>query len=482
MRTFILRMAALAVLVTLVGCNPPNAPAPNPGVKVYIIAPESLSGVVGDTLLIRARAIPDTVGGLVALYTSDAGAVAVSTDTTVILRKEGTAMLTARWTDGDQVVTKTIPVTVSSSPWVIFKVRVGTIKGDVVDWSKLFATVSWRVPWKDSVTGPVDASGYASFKVLREVAVAMDSVTVTVTGSSRHLNQSHNFLRKEVTFLPSWTKEMMFQATNSDFSSTGGDVYIDAVHATFVANPEFRFILVPVAFAPSVGIGAGQAVTVSPVALYTPDFQSSKGWMSGIPFTNSNWQSYVDSLPIRVCADESVSGSVADSVAFWGSVNDSLNARTGKTWFVPATTNCRAYWGVNPNLSGARGKVSIKKGLPFVELKYFPSERNPLDLGAVIPHEFIHLLGFGHTLGWVSVMSTDGEKSMSVAPMDNAMLHLFYELALAEKKMGGAVSIEATRQYLAMRGQWPGGWRLDKVAAGAVSESEEHAPGVWHCH
>src|SRR5690606_34728117 len=139
------------------------------------------------------------------------------------------------------------------------------------------------------------------------------SVTVSVWGSEKHLPMSMNFRQ-------SWTK-IDFFTTNADFST-----FIEKMK-TSISAPDFRFVLVPKTYTPLAGIGVGEAFSVSPTALWTPDYQSSRGWMSGLAFTNANWVSWVGSLPVRVCTDRTHSNVTdADSIASWGSVNASLKA------------------------------------------------------------------------------------------------------------------------------------------------------------
>jgi hypothetical protein len=135
--------------------------------------------------------------------------------------------------------------------------------------------------------------------------------------------------------------------------------------------------------------------------------------------------------------------SAADSVAFWGSVRR-LEEQLGRRLFEPADTTVLRDRRVgvevviDPRIPPAG--VTWASWVPSGDLNDARvAVRAPGDFrnGALIAHEMVHALGFGHALEWRSVMTRTASASVrALTAQDVAYVQLILRVRAAQDSFG----------------------------------------------
>lgn len=477
-----LPFAALAVVSCLT--DDPSSSEPPPQVTVQV-SPDSATCVEGDTITFNATVSPDSVSQEL-LWSSGDDSIASVEDGIVPCNSMGTATITVSWAQNPARRT-TVSVTVLPDPFRTFTVQAGFMESDPhADPEGLTATIAWRHPSRDSVTGTLDAEGNVSFSIPTDVADEMDSLTVRVEGSEKHHPARMNF-----------RKIRNNNVVSDDFFPSSEDFYtlLNGIK-THISSPVFPFIHVPTEYTVPLGTGAGQTAPVDIEALYASAYAANIGWMSGPTLRGE-----ADQLPLTLCfvpdsADYLITAE--DSVWIWDGIQE-MEGATGVQMFQPGTIGnevirpgfpgerCDRYWWTDTTLnSNGDVRYGAVRGGTEMLLRYVPSRPeygqpgNALAGGRrTLQHEAGHLLGFGHTCSWQSVMWAGGcedtPAGLEWTPGDVRAFHLVRELRLAETVLGGAngaLSLDAARQGASLA-------KPQALARAAVSSEET---GDWLCH
>ena len=211
---------------------------------------------------------------------------------------------------------------------------------------------------------------------------------------------------------------------------------------------ELRAVVVPTTWTIRAGTFAGATLRVSAEA-------ALRRWRGVAPFARSaahqgrrtrrvvGWPTDAFPLPVAFVRDRATAGiSAADSAAFWASVRG-LEAQLGMYAFRPADTTALreglgvevvidprippaavtwASWGPSGDLNDAR--VAVRTSGDF---------RN----SALIAHEMLHALGFGHALEWRSVMTRTASSAVtSLTAEDVAYVQLIHRVRSAQSAFG----------------------------------------------
>jgi hypothetical protein len=214
-------------------------------------------------------------------------------------------------------------------------------------------------------------------------------------------------------------------------------------------GPQLGAVLVPTSWTITSGTYAGATLAVSAEA-------ALRRWRGTAPFARSaayrgrrtrrvvGWAPEAFPLPVAFVRERSTLGiTTADSIAFWNSVRR-LEGQLGMTVFRPADSAAVsdgrpvvevvidprtppaamtwASWVSSGDLNDAR--VAVRSAADF---------RN----SALISHEMLHALGFGHALGWRSVMTGTASPSIaSVTAEDVAYVQLVLHVRAAQSAFG----------------------------------------------
>jgi hypothetical protein len=214
-------------------------------------------------------------------------------------------------------------------------------------------------------------------------------------------------------------------------------------------GPELRVVVVPTSWTVRSGTYAGATLDVSAEA-------ALRRWRGTAPFARSaayagrrtrrvvGWAPEAFPLPVAFVRERSTSDiSAADSAAFWASVRR-LEEQLGMTAFRPADTMALrdgrlgvevvidprippaavtwASWVASGDLNDAR--VAVRTRADF---------RNT----ALVAHEMLHALGFGHALEWRSVMTRTASASVAaLTAQDVAYVQLIHRVRAAQSAFG----------------------------------------------
>ena len=217
-------------------------------------------------------------------------------------------------------------------------------------------------------------------------------------------------------------------------------------------GPELNAVMVPTAWTIRSGTYAGTTVDVSAdVAL--------RRWRGVAPFARAaqhtrrqtrrvvGWPTEALPLPVVFLRDRpALNVSAADSVAFWNAVRrfeDHLGisafqpaeagalsgGRLGVEVMIDPTTPPDAVtwasWTSSGDLNDAR--VAVRKAADF---------RNT----ALVAHEMLHALGFGHAVEWRSVMTRTSSPSVTaLTAQDVAYVQLIYRIRAAQSMYGAEI-------------------------------------------
>jgi len=448
MRTFIVWTTALVVLVFFSACvfsseEAPKPPAP-PVLKLRLIVPATLSGVVGKRDTLTPKLAPDTgrQHQLFGFTSSNVEIAPVSSEGEVQYLGIGVTSIITCWSDGTTSLAETTLVTVTAPATRIFTFRLALIEGDPEkNPTDLTITLAWRRPTRDSVVGRFAADGTVSLPVLASVADQMDSVTTRIQGSDGHFVSSQNFMRINVD------GSMHLWSATKTFTFTVPGVI------TPVAAPEIAFVAIPKQFQVPAGLGAGTLVSIPLEGLFRKTADGSSYVGNGLAFSKT-------SLPKTFCFDRRGTNhniTVEDSTIYAGTFAD-VNARLGVEAFrlVPFGPECLKPIQTNDTLSFPRAgdTVYIPRSPTYMrdstDLKEDALKRFTQ---VELPHELFHTLGFGHSCAVPTIMAFSCYENASdtLTSMDVAVFHFMRQVQIASASIagtgsGGALALPAAYQ------------------------------------
>jgi Big-like domain-containing protein len=210
-------------------------------------------------------------------------------------------------------------------------------------------------------------------------------------------------------------------------------------------GPELRAVVVPTSWTIRSGSYAGTTLYVSAEA-------ALHRWRGAAPFARSaahegrrtrrvvGWAPEAFPLPVAFVRERSTSQiSPSDSAAFWASVRR-LEEQLGMTAFRPAdTTALRNAWlgvevVIDPRIPPAA--VTWASWVPSGDLNDARvAVRTAADFrnSALIAHEMLHALGFGHAIEWRSVMTRTPSASVTaLTAQDVAYVQLIHRVRAAQ--------------------------------------------------
>lgn len=242
--------------------------------------------------------------------------------------------------------------------------------------------------------------------------------------------------------------------------------YVRATRRELERGP--TLVLVPRRWTVEAGTHAGKRVGLSMRLAYRESCRGCSGFLPLVAAATPGalpLQAWPEGrFPLRVAFDreeEAVRISPRDSVAFWKGV-DALEATIGRDLFRPAT-----YLGTLPDDQGGPDDVVLVRidpelrysgrgtviGSATGEITYGAVRfRNPWLLAAsdgprLVAHEMMHVLGFGHTCAWRSVLADlnhcEWMKADEPSPEDVAHAGLARRVA-ALRRGGARWGLEAT--------------------------------------
>lgn len=232
---------------------------------------------------------------------------------------------------------------------------------------------------------------------------------------------------------------------------------------------EQRFVLIPRRWRISSGSHAGTAVEISPHRAFTPACRGCSGFYpreTALPAPSSQsviegWPEEV--FPIRIAFDREYSvGAITepDSVAFWR-VAEKMEEDLGSRLFRPARhLETLPHEGVAPpdvvlvwimpniRLAGLSTRGGFDGDILFAAVRLqraalITSPQGP----TLITHELMHVLGFGHTCSWRSVLAEHShcalQRSLTLTPEDVAYAQLVRQVRALQREHGARWGIGA---------------------------------------
>lgn len=229
---------------------------------------------------------------------------------------------------------------------------------------------------------------------------------------------------------------------------------------------EVLLILVPRRWRITAGSYAGMVVPIDPVAARTPAcrrcgsfYRSEEGdTLPGRPRGIPTWPDSV--FPLRVAFDdEEAPLSARDTSAFWDAARV-LESDLGRPLFAPAPLELV----LDPPEGDSQGSVlvSIDPTLRTAGLGNSASQGGDILASAVIlqrstllagatgirllSHELLHVLGFGHTCAWRSVLNDfvcPGRSTPRATPEDVAHVQLLFRIRAAERVRHAPGAVDA---------------------------------------
>ena len=246
-----------------------------------------------------------------------------------------------------------------------------------------------------------------------------------------------------------------------------------------------RFVLLPrrwtIAATGSPCRQAGQTVDIDVALAYTRSVADPSSFYLRLPNAAAGWEYRAASvpaaaMPIPVAFDRAASTdpiSAADSVGFWSAVND-LESSLCQNAFQPANRSAvSATRGVRvlldrgldvvarggPTMGESRGTTSIISGVVVCR------NASCLTSGTVPQHELLHVLGFGHTCAWPSLMRAGCAGEARLSAQDVAYFQVYYAARALQLATGAQHSLAAAHQGVTS-------------GAGMVRESAPRALGM----
>jgi hypothetical protein len=266
-----------------------------------------------------------------------------------------------------------------------------------------------------------------------------------------------------MTASPADTVEIRIEETGSEASRFHPAVA--TVHASALTQVQ-RFVLIPrrwtiVARATPCRY-SGQAVEVDLRLAYSRSLADPSAFYLRIPNADGSWTYRAESfpsaaMPIPVAFDHASSTdeiAASDSVAFWSAIAD-LESSLCRNVFQPAAMSA---------VSSTRGvRVLLDRDLDAVARggPTFGEDRGASTLvggvvicrntacltsGNVPQHELLHVLGFGHTCAWPSVMRAGCAGETRLSPQDVAYFQVYYAARELQLATGAQHSLAAAHQ------------------------------------
>ena len=203
------------------------------------------------------------------------------------------------------------------------------------------------------------------------------------------------------------------------------------------AMETLRVVLVPTSHAVAGGTYAGTVVPISVDAALAPAGERARYWRvsraatsRGVPI---GWPEERFPLPVAVAGRVSELRRV-DSAAFWA-IARQLERDVGRTLFRPISLDSARSegWSINLSLDGRERTPGITFITHDGQADLFDAtiviRASPLlSDERVVTHELVHALGFGHAVGWYSVMNSPFQAAPRVTASDVAYAQLFYRL------------------------------------------------------
>jgi hypothetical protein len=198
-----------------------------------------------------------------------------------------------------------------------------------------------------------------------------------------------------------------------------------------------RIVLVPVAYTIAGGTYGGTVVPISVDAALAPAGERARYWrVSRAPTSRGTpigWPEERFPLPVAVAGRVSELRR-ADSAAFWA-IARQLERDFGRTLFRPISLDSALSEGWSVNLS-----LDARESTPGITFITHAGQADLFDASIVIrsspllsdervvTHELVHALGFGHAVGWYSVMNSPFQAASRMTASDVGYAQLFYRL------------------------------------------------------
>lgn len=198
-----------------------------------------------------------------------------------------------------------------------------------------------------------------------------------------------------------------------------------------------RVLLVPTAFTIAGGSYAGTNVPIAVDAALAGPREHARYWRvsrsesgHGVPI---GWPEERFPLPVAVIGRFSALRS-ADSASFWA-IARQLERDFGRTLFRPISIDSAQSEGWSVTLS-----LNPEEDTPGITFITYDGRADLFDATiairsslllsdqGVVTHELLHALGFGHAVGWHSVMSSSYQSAARATASDVAYAQLFYRL------------------------------------------------------
>ena len=217
-----------------------------------------------------------------------------------------------------------------------------------------------------------------------------------------------------------------------------------------VGTMSIRVLLVPTSYTIAGGSYAGTVVPISVAAAFAGAGERTRYWRvsrsasaRGVPI---GWPDERFPLPVAV-SGRSSSLAGADSAAFWA-IARQLERDVGRTLFRPISIDSARSEGWSVTLSVDPAEHS--PGITFITHDGWGDlfdatiaiRSSPLlSDERVVTHELVHALGFGHAVGWHSVMNSPFQASARATATDVAYAQLFYRLRRMHIEQGATHGI-----------------------------------------
>jgi hypothetical protein len=219
-----------------------------------------------------------------------------------------------------------------------------------------------------------------------------------------------------------------------------------------------RIVLVPRVWRIDAGTYAGREIRIdADAAMRRAGAGSSLMFWHLVPVSGTGPRTLLgwpnEKFPLHIAFDHDGSPSAvsaADSIAFWTAARQ-MERDLGRTLFTPARmadTVATLVVPVEIRPQSAEGQTLITwndTGDAYegtIVLRSEAALRDP----AVVTHELLHLLGFGHTLAWPSIERPSGGPETGLTPDDVAYVQLAWRLRGVQHTTGARPGLPIARQ------------------------------------
>jgi hypothetical protein len=198
-----------------------------------------------------------------------------------------------------------------------------------------------------------------------------------------------------------------------------------------------RALLVPTTFTIASGTYRGTTVPIDVGAALAPEGEHTRYWRvlrstraRGVPI---GWPDDRFPLPLAV-SGQSAPMRAVDSASVWA-IARQLERDFGQTLFRPTSVDSARSEGASVTLT-----LNPEEDTPGITFITYDGHGDVYDAtiairssallsdGRVVTHELVHALGFGHSVGWNSVMNSVSRAAGRASPSDVAYAQLFYRL------------------------------------------------------